>query len=89
MLNFFSPSFTESSDVFLQKGEMKRATRSTPVAPVAENANAEKAAVDKAAADAKVRMLDNRCVCGKSTVCFRKMESIDMETMLNYFPVFL
>jgi hypothetical protein len=59
MLNFFSPSFTESSDVFLQKGEMKRATRSTPVAPVAENANAEKAAVDKAAADAKVLLLAN------------------------------
>ncbi len=43
------PSFTDSSDVFLQKGEMKRATRSARPAP-----GAQKAAPEKAAADDKV-----------------------------------
>ncbi len=45
--------------MLLQKGEMKRATLSTPVAPVAEKAIAETAAVVKAAADAKVLILPN------------------------------
>ena len=54
MLIFFPHSFTDSSDVFLLKGEMKRATRSTPVPPGAEKANAENSAAEKAAADAKV-----------------------------------
>ena len=59
---------------------------------VTEKVTAEKAA---AAADAKVVILANIaqyvCLCCKSTVCFRQVESIEMETMLKHcvvsFPV--
>jgi hypothetical protein len=57
-------------------------------------AAADKAAADKAAADAKVVILANMsqfvCVFSKSTLCFmclRGMETIDFETILNFWPV--
>jgi hypothetical protein len=51
------PSFTDSSDVFLQKGEMKRATRSARPAPGAEKAAPEKVATD----DKVLNLRKDRC----------------------------